>query len=466
MSSVQTTLGRVRGTAADGVLAFRGIPYATNSSGADRFAAPIPFPAWSGERDARAFGPTSPQPDRGGAFDPLDLTPFFGPGWVAGDLPLTVNVWTPSVPSHEPLPVLVFVHGGAFVAGSTAASLYDGAAFARAGIVCVTVNYRLGVPGWLHLPDAPANRGLLDVLAALRWVQREIGSFGGDPGRVTLAGQSAGAMIVAAALADQRFAGTFGQAIVASGSGLGALLPAQASLVTERVAYHLGIGPTASDFATIDDATLIDSLSCLTGLDLRLPGVRHPLAGITPFAPVLDEQPAVTIGAGRGIPAALLLGATTHEGNLYTAPVPGGEAEALAVAAAASPGGSGPADPPHTNWDELRSAILTEAVFREGTRALSAASVEARNPTFEYEFTWPSAAIGGTLGAAHGVDLPFVFGRAGAADLRGDRGLLGPEGGPARLEAEMHGAWIRFVTYGKPGWDATAAGWPTVRRFG
>ncbi|MBT0769126.1 carboxylesterase/lipase family protein [Kineosporia sp. J2-2] len=477
MTTVRTSAGTVRGVESatvDGVSAFLGIPYAANGSGDDRFAGPVPFPAWPGERDATGYGPTPPQPHRGDLFASLDLTPFFGPGWVPGSPSLTVNVWTPG--AEERLPVLVFVHGGAFVAGSSAASLYDGATFARDGVVCVTLNYRLGAPGWLHLPDAPENRGLLDVLAALTWVRSEIAGFGGDPGRVTLAGQSAGAMLVAAALADERFAGLFRSAVVASGSGLGGLLPAQAGLVTGQLAAFYGIEPTVEAFGELQDDDLLDGLAALAGLDLRLPGVRHPLGGLAPFAPVLGEQPATTIAAGGGLDVPLLIGTCMREGNLYTAPtgVPTTEAEALAAAALASPGGADGTGllaahrsaAPDADWDDLRSTIITDAAFRDGSRALADASAAAGRATYEYEFAWPSTAVGGRLGAAHGVDLPFWFDRADADDLRGPTGLLGPDGGPAALAAEMHGTWLSFVRDGRPGWDATSQGRPVVRRFG
>ncbi|NEA38491.1 carboxylesterase family protein, partial [Streptomyces sp. SID11385] len=140
-----------------------------------------------------AHGPTAPQAPR--AFGALDMGPYFGPGWVRGADYLTVNVWTPA-PGRSGLPVMVFVHGGGFVAGSPRAPLLDGAAFARDGVVLVTIGYRLGIPGFLALPGAPANRGLLDVVAALRWVRGNIAAFGGDPGLVTLFGQSAGATLV------------------------------------------------------------------------------------------------------------------------------------------------------------------------------------------------------------------------------------------------------------------------------
>jgi para-nitrobenzyl esterase len=179
---VSTTEGAVRGRITDIAHVFLDIPYAAPPIGSARFTAPGPHQPWPGVRDATRPGPTAPQPRRAG-FGKLDMSPYFGPGWVPGPDYLTVTVWTP--PQARTSPVMAFVHGGGFVSGSSRAPLYDGTAFARDGVVLVTVNYRLGIAGFLDLPGAPANRGMLDIVAALRWVRRNIAAFGGDPGNVT-----------------------------------------------------------------------------------------------------------------------------------------------------------------------------------------------------------------------------------------------------------------------------------------
>ncbi|MCZ9344888.1 carboxylesterase family protein, partial [Streptomyces sp. TRM76130] len=206
-----------------------GVPYAAPPRGADRFGPPRPHEPWDGVRDATAPGPNAPQSERG--LGAIDMTPYFGTGWSRGEDYLTVNVRTPSAASGG-LPVMVFVHGGGFVAGSTRSALYDGSAFARDGVVLVTLNYRLGIAGFLDLPGAPANRGLLDVVGALRWVRENIAGFGGDPDNVTLFGQSAGATLVGGVLATPEAAGLFRRAIVQSGNGRGAFTTEQAARVT------------------------------------------------------------------------------------------------------------------------------------------------------------------------------------------------------------------------------------------
>lgn len=165
-----TTHGPVRGRRHDHGSVFLDIPYAAPPVGRERFTAPSPHPGWTEVRDAARPGPTAPQPARD-AFGTLDMSPYFGPGWQPGEDYLTVNIWAPWPDGPGRRPVMVFVHGGGFVAGSNRAPLHDGTAFARDGVVLVTVNYRLGIPGFLHLPDAPDNRGMLDVLAALRWIR-------------------------------------------------------------------------------------------------------------------------------------------------------------------------------------------------------------------------------------------------------------------------------------------------------
>ena len=174
--------GAIRGKAESGVTAFLGIPYAAPPFGANRMLPPQPVTAWEGERDATTFGPTVPKGDY-----PPQYAQLFPEVVIPGEDCLNLNVWTPDV-SAAGLPVLVWIHGGSFMNGSGSVGAYDGTAFARDGVVCVTVNYRLAAEGFLYLDDGIANLGLLDQLAALRWVQGNIAAFGGDPGRVTVAG--------------------------------------------------------------------------------------------------------------------------------------------------------------------------------------------------------------------------------------------------------------------------------------
>jgi para-nitrobenzyl esterase len=457
---VATTQGAVRGLRQCATLTFLNIPYAAPPRGAGRFAPPQPHEPWDGVRDATVPGPNAPQSER--KLGTIDMVPYFGTGWSRGEDYLTVNVFTPAA-GGEALPVMVFVHGGGFVAGSTRSALYDGSAFARDGVVLVTLNYRLGIAGFLDIPGAPANRGLLDVVAALRWVRENIAAFGGDPHNVTLFGQSAGATTVGGVLATPEAAGLFHRAIVQSGSGLGAFTTEQAARVTKAAAEALGIEPHVDAFADVSDERLVEAASQLAGIDLRTETHGDPLLGLSPFSLVLDTQPAASVAAGLSADVDLLVGTNTEEANLYLVPV-GKYATSTAadvdeVAARSHPKPAQLVETyrksrPEASFAELRSAIMADALFGAGSRALAAAhAAHPKSGTYAYEFAWRSQALGGELGATHAVELPFVFDLTDRPELNGPNALLGPDKPPADLASRVHETWIRFARTGNPGWD-------------
>ncbi|NDZ77109.1 carboxylesterase family protein [Streptomyces sp. SID10853] len=470
---VEIPAGTVRGLRDGSGERYRALPYAAAPTGAGRFAAPAPHPGWSGVRDGTRPSPTAPQPARD--FGRLDMTPYFGPGWVPGEEYLTVDVHTPAADGAR-RPVMVFVHGGGFVTGSNRAALYDGSAFARDGIVLVTVNYRLGIPGFLDLSGAPANRGLLDVLAALRWVQDTVAAFGGDPENVTVFGQSAGATLTGALLATPRARGLFRRAIVQSGNGAGAFTPEQARRVTAAAAAALGVEPTADAFAPVPDERFLSVLPALAGLGLRTSTATDPLAGLSPFSLVLPVQPADALAEGPAADVDLLIGTNTQEGNLYLAPQGALESTteadvialatqvhtdpeaALATHRAARPGGTP---------GELRSAVLGQALFEAGTARMAQAHARiSGGRTHVYSFGYRSTALEGRLGAAHTVELPFVFDNADEPWLHGDTRLLGPGPAPTGLAAQVHGAWVAFANTGDPGWAPYTPQRPSVKALG
>jgi para-nitrobenzyl esterase len=455
----RTTSGRVSGLEKDGVHRFLGVPYAAPPV---RFAAPEPAPRWDGVRDATSPGPNAPQPHRG--IPNLDLSPILGHGWRPGEDYLTVDVWTPG---GAGLPVMVFLHGGAFLAGEPGAPVYDGTAFARAGVVLVSVTYRLGAEGFLPLPGGATNIGLRDQLAALAWVRENAAAFGGDPGAVTVFGESAGAMSIGALLGSPLAAGLFDRAIVQSGGaevvhGLG-LLQAFAS----RFTTELGV----DDAAAVRERSITDAIGALDVVsapgrrgDLREPDGVDPGFGVGVLAPVigddvLPDAPLAAIGAGSSAGVDLLAGANDEEMNLYLVPSGAmdamGEDQVRAALAAVHPDADRLLAQASGSPGERYAGVVTDLLFRDPARRLVGAH---RGRGHRYEFGWRSPAFGGRLGACHGLELPFVFGTLDAAS--GPDALAG-EDPPRELAAEMQAAWTAFARTGDPGWSTD-----TVRRFG
>jgi len=463
--TVQTKYGTVRGVSRDGVSSFLGIPYAASPTGSLRFQAPAPPAAWQGVRDATEFGATPPKPDYPVPFDTLLAEPA-----IAGDDWLNLNVWTPDIRAAG-LPVLVWIHGGAFANGNSAVPMYDGHAFARDGVVLVSVNYRLGIDGFALLPDAPANRGLLDQIAALEWVRDNIGAFGGDPGNVTIFGESAGAMSVVTLLSLPRAAGLFAKAIAQSGAVQAAATPQDAALITAEIGKALGgtesrpagsAEPvTASRLAEVDLADLIAAQAAVRDALAADPDpVRFGasvVASSMPLIPVIDQElmaahPLAAIAAGAGSTVPLLIGTNAEEFRLFLVP-PGAIAmitdDVLAVIGA----GIGATSEviakyrenrPGASPGDIAAALLTDRFFAQPARAVAEARAAGPAATYVYEFAWRSPAIG----AGHALEIPFVFDNLGAegADL-----AIGGEA-PQDLADQMHAAWIRFAATGDPGW--------------
>ncbi len=471
--TITTRHGPVRGAVRTDHRYFAGIPYAATPRGVARFEAPRPTEAWEQVRDVARPAPTPPQPDLAAAFAPLDMRAYFGPGWVRGQDHLTVTVWAPL--RAEGAPVMVLVPGGGLAAGSAGAEVYAGQTFARDGVVLVAVNHRLGVAGFLDVPGAPRNRGLLDVLAALGWVRDNIEAFGGDPGSITLFGESAGAIVTAGVVADERAQGLLARAIVQSGSGTAAFHPDQAALVTAAAATALGVEPTLAGFASSSDDALVGALPALSAPDLRIGDLLDPLVGLNPLSLVLDEQPTARLAAGVGAGVDLIVGTNAEEGRLYLAPsgaltaTTRDDLDALAAQVHPDPtrlvDAYAQAHPGATPGD-LRALVLGDALFTTGSRAIVRARAgQSRARTWVYEFRWRPSALDGALGAAHTVELPFVFDTADALSLTGPAGLLGPRGGPQHLAEAMHGAWVRFATTGDPGWPAHGGAGRPVQVF-
>ena len=456
MPEVTISTGRLNGATADGVDRYLGIPYAAAPVGEHRFALPAPHPGWKGARDATRLGPTAPQMPYRGVMG--ELLPTVA---IEGDEYLNVNVWAPA--NAQDLPVMVWVHGGSFAHGSNALSGYDGTSFARDGVVFVSVNYRVGSEGFSVLPDAPLNLGVADVIAALRWVRDEIAAFGGDPARVTVCGQSAGSILLGAVITSPDATGLAARAILMSGAP-GANPPAKAGAVTQLTAKRLGVSATRGGFAGTDSAALAYAA------DEALAGTT-PITGGPGFAPVLDgpiipRDPLAAILDGAAGDIDLLIGSTTEEYRLWF--VPTGLMEkisAVLFAAARIKFRIGRrvlapyrANRPGATRGELFGALATDILLRLPINRVADSRLGATGSTHVYEFAWPTPVL--ELGAAHAVELGFVFDGVGNADWQG---LVGPDA-PQQVADDMHRAWVNFVKSGDPGWEAWSAARP-VRVF-
>ena len=454
---VKTALGAVRGGVAAGVNTFMGIPYAAPPFGPNRLRPPQPVKSWSGVRDALTYGPKPPQLPYPSPWDVL--IPERGP---LGEDCLNLNIWTPDLGSAG-LPVMVWIPGGMFEAGSGAT--YDGSRFARDGVVCVTINYRVGAEGFLYLPDGTANLGLLDQIAALEWVRDNIGAFGGDPGKVTIFGQSAGGMSVGTLLSMPRAQGLFRRAIAQSG-GAHQVIPAEtARKVSGQLAERLGVEATREAIAAVPADRLLQAQAELKADLMTYPDPerwgREVAVNVMPWQPVVDgdvvpARPIDRIAAGAGAGIDLMAGATTDEWNFFLVPSGAMEhitAEALAKAIAAY---GLPVDAtlatyraahPGAGAGELLAAIQGDWYSRIPALRLADAHATSPAATYMYEFAWRSPQFGGRLGACHGAEIAFVFDTLGD----GTEALAGPNP-PQQLADTMHAAWVAFATDGNPGW--------------
>jgi para-nitrobenzyl esterase len=456
---IRTAHGAVRGSVAEGVNRFLGIPYAAPPFGDNRLRPPQRVEPWSGVRHATTYGAKPPQLPYPPPWNVL--IPERGPD---GEDCLNLNIWTPATAAAG-LPVMVWIPGGMFEAGSGAT--YDGTCFARDGIVCVTINYRVGPEGFLHLGKESTNRGLLDQIAALEWVGDNIAAFGGDPGNVTVFGQSAGGMSVGMLLSMPRAKGLFRRAIIQSGGAHQVMSVETAEKVTRQFAQKLGVAATREAIAAIAPDRLLQAHA-----ELKADLIGHPdperwgaetVVSLLLWQPVLDGdvipgRPIDRIADGYSSFIDLMTGSTTEEWNLFLVPAGGidqitPEMLPAAIAAYGLPVQATldayRATHPGASAGELLSAVQGDWYCR--IPALQLADAHAKNSaaTWMYEFAWRSPQYGGRLGACHGADVAFV------GDLLGpdSEPLEGPNP-PQELAGRMHRAWVAFAKTGNPGWPS------------
>jgi len=454
-----TTAGSVRGRREEGLAVFRGIPYAQPPVGEARFAAPRPAERWDGVREAFAFGPPPPQEPLGPDAEPVGTVP-------AGDDWLTVNVWTPETDPAARRPVMVWIYGGAYKFGSADDPAYDAGRLSRDGeLVVVTFNYRVGMEGFARIEGAPANRGLLDQVAALEWVRDNITAFGGDPDQVTVFGESAGAGSIASLMAMPRARGLFRRAIAQSVPGT-FFSDALAADIAQALAGELGLRPTVADLSGVEPRKLTVAGAALSA---RMREYLHRWGPValtpTPYSPVVDGEvlpttPWEALAGGSARDIELITGHTRDEYRLFLllGGLLGRVDDNLASMALGLFGPTPDAGQayraafPGASAESLFELVQSDWLFRMPTLHLAQAQVTGDGRAHLYELTWSAPANGGALGACHGLDVPLTFGVYGGLGAM----LIGPTPAPGteELSARFRSAWTTFATTGDPGWPA------------
>lgn len=462
---IDTAEGRLTGERCGDLVCFKGIPFAKPPVGPLRWRMPESAEPWTGVRDATRFGRVCPQ-----APTQLEMVMGSTMGEQAEDC-LYLNVWTPGCDGAK-RPVMVWIHGGAFMIGAGSQGVYNGEMLAARGVVVVTINYRLGGFGFLDLADASNGalpgtgaEGLADQILALHWIKRNIREFGGDPANVTLFGESAGGMSVAALMAAPAARGLFHKAIAQSGAAHIGYDRERAARVGRAVLDELELSPSNAARALEIPYGVIVHAQIAVQADAR-EGKNTRKLGSLPFQPTIDGQildgapiAAIRAGSATGIP--LLTGTTREEWKLFSAPNPATRlmsaknftarierlaGEAAADMLAAYDGAS---------VFERFNALMTDKVFTiPAIRLAEAQGVHA--PVFAYRFDWRSKLLGGIMGSCHGLELGFVFGTY-RERLAGAFFGTGPEADA--LSKVMIDAWVNFARSGTPETGSTGS-WP------
>jgi para-nitrobenzyl esterase len=462
---VETRYGKVQGYEQGAISVWKGIPFALPPTGERRFRAPQPLEPWTGVRQATTFSPMAPQvPAMGermvgamGAERAVDQRP------MSEDC-LYLNIWSPGA-GHEMRPVMVYIHGGAFTLGSASDPWYDGTSFAaNHNLVVVSLNYRLGILGFVSVQDLAgaeagytANCALLDQTAALEWVRDNIVAFGGDPDQVTVMGESAGAMSIGALLGMPAARGLFQRAILQSGAAGNLNTRPQAAQVARALLAKLGLETT--------------QLSTLAEVPLEIllkiqPELGREFGGVRAYSPVIDgetlpQHPLVMIAQGSAAQVAILAGTNRDEWRLF-AMLSGGpkvdeqQLKQLFVDAAE------PALALYTETRADRSKelawidMMSDLIFRMPAIRLAEGQVRQGAPVWMYRFDWESPAFGGVLGAAHAMDIPFVW---NTLDMPLSRMFTGDSPARQPLADLMHASWASFIRSGTPAIGSLPA-WP------
>jgi para-nitrobenzyl esterase len=450
--------GLVSGVVADGVVAYKGIPYAAPPVGDLRWRAPQPVTPWTGVRAADAYGHDCMQEPF-----PSDAAPLGTP--PAEDC-LYLNVWAPEKPAPAKLPVMVWIHGGGFVNGGASPAVYDGQHFAKRGVVLVSFNHRLGRFGFFahpalskEDPDGPlGNYGYLDQIAALKWVQKNVAAFGGDPGNVTVFGESAGGGSVHTLMVSPLAKGLFHKAIVESGGGrAGGIMTPRNLKEAEAVgvAFAKVAGVTGEDATALAALRKLPAADLVRGLNLMTMGQqRDTHAGPMIDGKIVVEEPEAAFRAGRQARIPYLVGANNREFGFM--PLPQQAVEGMLarfgtardqVVAAYDPEKTG-------NMGEVGVGLMSDGAMVQPARLVARLAAAAGQPTFAYRFSYVASSIRKDVkGALHATEIPFVFETVRAK--YGDATAAEDEA----IAAAVNTYWVAFARTGDPNGDGRPK-WP------
>jgi len=464
---VETTSGQIRGAMRQGIAVFKGVPYAGSPQGGARFKAPAKTATWTGVRDCLDFGPRAIQSDDAIALasSVAELFPASERQTTSEDC-LILNVWTPAVEDGGDRPVMVWLHGGAFIAGSGASPWYEGTNLARKGdVVVVTLNHRLGALGYLYLADLggkefadSGNVGMLDVVAALEWVRDNIATFGGDPDNVTLFGESGGGAKISVLMAMPAAHGLFHKAIVQSGPAVEMMSRDNATATARQMLGELGLGANEiaklravpADRLLAAQNAVLAKICAMSFANRRRQGFNPVIDGVNlPGGPFAPDAPALSA------PVPLMIGTNRDEMNLFFGFAPWAEnlSEESMVAAAANFLGerakavvaSYRRARPQASPRDLVLAIATDQSMRMPSLTIADRKLaQHAAPVFVYLFTWATPVLDGKLGSCHALEIPFVFDNLASSRLAGDV--------PAALALadNMSRSWIEFAHKGDP----------------
>ena len=461
---VETKEGVLQGVEEDGLVVFRGIPYAAPPTGERRFRPPAPAEPWSGVRVCDTFGKVAPQPQG-------QVMAGQGTAEEQDEDCLFLNVWTTACDDNATRPVMVWIHGGAFVTGSGSGAFYQGQHLAKRGdVVVVTINYRLGVLGFLAHPDlhdpesgASGNWGLHDQVAALQWVQANIHRFGGDPTNVTIFGESAGSMSVSCLVGSPAAQGLFRRAIAQSGGPNGVPMDT-ATATAEKLCSLVGV-PSVGDLRDVDVAKLLEAQLALTA-EAQTNGTGMAMAP-TVDGGLLPSHPLTAIASGVAADKDLLVGTNVDEMKLWVIGnrrLTGGD-EDFIVRRLEKTFGPDARDAVEAykaaradRGDDLTPIELWTAVESDRVFRIPALRMCEAHPgtAYSYLFTWKSPAVGGLLGSCHALEIPFVFGTLTTPGV--DRFTGGGDEALA-LSERMMDSWVAFARTGNPSTPALGE-WP------